>query len=160
MIPRPAVFAALAGLLVLPTYACSDLSPDTDPILNDVATHRAIWESKRPYSYVYELQRWCDCPREEQGPVRVKVEGTVVVERRYSETGALVASSLDSAFPAVDGLFDMLEDAAGRKPWSMNVNWDAELGYPRDLYVDFEANVLHDELSYRVVTGPAPDAGN
>jgi hypothetical protein len=158
MIPRHA--AAPLGILVLLGSACSDLSPDIDGFLDDIAVHRAIWESRRPSSYAYELERWCDCPKEEQGPVRVKVEGTVVVERRYAATGGAVPASLYSAFPSVDGLFDLLTDAAKRGPWSVNVSWDEELGYPRDLYVDFEANVINDELSYRVVSAPTADPGN
>ncbi|MHB1193915.1 MAG: DUF6174 domain-containing protein [Longimicrobiales bacterium] len=160
MMLRSAAAAALSAVLVLLGSACKDQGPDTEGFLDDIAQHRAIWESKRPSSYVYELERWCNCPKEEQGPVRVNVEGTLVVERRYPETGAVVASSLNSAFPAVDGLFDMLEDAARREPWSINVYWDAELGYPRDFYVDFESNVLYDELSYRVVTAPASATGS
>lgn len=159
MMPRSPSAAALSAVLVLLGSACKDQGPEIEGFLDDVAAHRAFWESNRPSSYVYEVERWCNCPKEEQGPVRVKVEGTVVLERRYPETGAVVASSLDSAFPSVDGLFDMLEDAARREPWSINVNWDPELGYPRDFYVDFESNVLYDELSYRVVTAPAPDTG-
>ncbi len=160
MMPRSSSAAALSAVLVLLGSACKDQGPHIDGLLDDIAAHRAFWESKRPARYVYELERWCKCPKEEQGPVRVTVEGTVVVERRHPETGAVVASSLNGAFPSVDGLFDMLEDAVRRKPWSVNVSWDGELGYPRDFYVDFESNVLYDELSYRVVTAPAADPGS
>lgn len=167
MIPRPLAFlapassAALAAALVLLGSACRDLGPHSVEILDDILLHRSIWESRRPAAYVFELQRFCnDCGAEEQGPVRVRVQGTAVVERRYTASGEPVASGLESTFPSVEGLFDLLEQAARRDVWYLSISWDPELGYPRDLYVDYDSNVAGEEISYRVVEAVAADEGS
>ena len=159
MTPRHVAAAACSAFLVLLCSACQDLGPSQDYLLEDIATHRVIWESRRPSAYVYELERFCNCTEEARGPVRVRVRGMAVVERRYTASGAAVASSLEGVFPSVEGLFDLLEEAAKRDPWYINMNWDPDLGYPRDLYVDFESNVIDDEVSYKVVTAPSADGG-
>ncbi len=160
MFPRLAAPVALLGLCAALASACSDVGPENDGLLQDIANHRAMWESKRPPAYVYELKRWCDCPDEARGPVSVRVQGVTVVGRVYTPTGAPLTAGLESAFPSVDGLFDLLEAAARKNPWSVNINWDPEAGFPRDLYVDFKSNVIHDEVSYQVVVPPTPAPGS
>jgi hypothetical protein len=152
--------AAAAALLALFGSGCQDMGPGDAGLLDDIALHRALWASKRPSAYVYELQRICECTVDAQGPVRIRVQGTTVVERSYTASGVPVASGLAGVFPSMEGLFDLLEEAAKKDPWYMNMNWDPELGYPRDLYVDLKSNVMNDEISYRVVTAPSADAGS
>lgn len=157
MIPR---LAAAAVLLALSGTACHDLGPTADTILDDIALHRTLWESKRPSAYVFELKRVCSCPETEQGPVRIRVQGNTVVERTFTSSQAPVPPSLHAAFPSIEGLFDLLTDAAKRDPWYINMNWDPELAYPRDLYVDYDSRVINDEVSYQVVTAPVADPGS
>jgi hypothetical protein len=156
----PAAAAVLAAVLVVLGSACRDLGPNSSDLLDDILLHRSIWESRRPAAYGVELERFCTgCTAEERGPVRLRVEGTTVMERHYTASGDPVPGSLVSVFPSVEGLFDLLEDAARRDIWYMNISWDSELSYPRDLYVDYDSNRTGDEVSYRVEVILGPDGG-
>ncbi|NJD20903.1 MAG: hypothetical protein FIA95_16665 [Gemmatimonadetes bacterium] len=159
MIPHPLRAVALPAALVVLSAGCQGLGPQSSELLEDIALHRSIWESKRPTAYAYDLQRTCNCPEEAQGPVRVRVHGSQVVQRTYTATGAPLASGLEAAFPSVEGLFDLLEDAVKRDAWSVTINWNAEFGFPSDLYVDYDGSAINDEVGYRVVTTPTPDTG-
>ena len=159
MIPHPLRALALPAALIVLSAGCQDLAPQNSQLLKDIAAYRSIWESKRPTAYVYDLRRSCNCPEETQGPVRVRVRGSQVVQRTYTATGTPLASSLEAAFPSVEGLFDLLEDAVKRDAWSVTINWNPELGFPSDVYVDYDGSAINDEVGYRVVTAPSPDTG-
>lgn len=161
MRPRTVIASAvlLPGLCAL-LVGCQDLGPTSDDLLEQIAVHRDVWESKRPPAYRYELARSCNCNEEGRGPVWVRVQGAQVVSQVYSSTGDPVSTGLQGVFPSVDGLFDLLEEAARSDVWSINVAWHPDEGYPVTLFVDYDGNAINDEIGYTVVTAPAADAGS
>jgi hypothetical protein len=76
------------------------------------------------------MYRSCECLPEMAGPVTVAVRNDSVVSRYYVYSGDAVDSRYDSTFPAVEGLFDIIDAAirAGTRP--LHVRYDRELGYP------------------------------
>ena len=80
---------AISVAAVVGAAGCTDLGPEA-VALTDLAEARERWEEERPASYVYEVERLCFCPIEAIGPVRVKVQGSAVVERVYVDSGATV----------------------------------------------------------------------
>jgi hypothetical protein len=76
------------------------------------------------------IARSCECTAEMSGPVIVSVRNGVVESRQYTQSGATVASRYADVFPAVEGLFTLIDDAIrnGTKP--LTVEYDPALGYP------------------------------
>ncbi len=159
MTPRHAAATTLLVLLTLLGPACADMGPTQDRFHDEIALHRARWEAHRPSSYVYEMQRICFCAEGAQGPVRIRVQGTQIVERTYTSSGAPVASEFQSLFPSVDGLFDMLDEAVDRDPYEFTVRWHDEIGVPLEFYVDYDARVFDDELGVKVLALPSDGGG-
>jgi hypothetical protein len=87
------------------------------------------------------------------GPVTVSVQGLTPVARTY-EGGGAVPDSLQTLFPSVDGLLDMIEEAIRGGAWDVTVQYDPETGVPVEFRIDYEPLVFDEEASYRVVAMP------
>lgn len=147
----------LPGALVLLSLAwgCADAGPDVGGLADEVAEHRRMWESSRPATYAFELERLCFCGTEARGPVRLTVEGDVVVTRVYSDSGTEVPEEYAEIFPTVDGLFDILDDALRRGAEQVDVTWDATSGAPTYFFIDYSRNVADEEVGYHILAGPS-----
>jgi len=101
---RTAWLVALSAFLL----ACGNVGPE-DGRLTDLQRHEARWDALGPRSYVYAVERLCFCGEDYRGPVRVRVQEGVAVERVYVGSGLAVpaqrrfpwwtASSTSSAPP-------------------------------------------------------------
>ena len=119
--------ATVAAVVLLSGAACN--SGSTAPA-SQLASARARWARVGPASYTYTIARSCECTAEMSGPVIVSVRNGVVESRQYTQTGASVTSEYANAFPAVEGLFALVDEAIrnGTKP--LTVQYDPTLGYP------------------------------
>jgi len=141
-------------LLACSALACSDLGPRASDLRDEVARNRARWESVGPATYVYEVAHSCFCPVEAVGPVRVEVEAGAVVARTYVQSGAPVDTTFADLFPAVDGLFDVLERAIEQDADDIQVTWDRDRGVPLQISIDYLKEAVDEEEGYSVVDGP------
>jgi hypothetical protein len=147
----------LACLVLLPgsaVLACSDQGPESVDLGLEVAANRALWQTAGPATYVYEVERSCFCPVEALGPVRVQVEDGAVTRRTYTASGDTVRTPFADIFPAVDGLFDILERAIDQDAADVRVTWDPDTGLPLDFSIDYIANAIDEEVGYRIVDVP------
>lgn len=116
----------------------------------EIRRQREVWERTRPPSYSFELERLCFCVQEARGPVRIEVQGLRITGRRYVAGGDPVSDELAPGFPSIDGLFDLLEEAAADGAHELRVDWDADRGFPRDLWIDFDPRIADEEVGYRI----------
>ena len=119
--------AIAAAVMLSSAAACN--SGSTSPTTR-LASARARWTRVGPASYTYTIMRSCECTAESSGPVIVSVRDGVVESRRYAQTGASVTSQYATTFPAVEGLFALIDDAIARGTRPLTVQYDATLGYP------------------------------
>jgi hypothetical protein len=95
------------------------------------------------------VSRGCECPVESVGPATVTVEnGAISVH--YTQSGASVPRAFIPAFPDVEGLFDLIEDAQKQSYDKVDVEYDAELGYPTRISVDIDERAVDDEFGIYV----------
>lgn len=146
--------AALAALVPLLT-ACDAVGP-RDPRLLELEVHRARWDSLGPDSYEYAVERMCFCPTEYIGPVRVRVEDGQVVDRAYVDSGVAVTGDAATAFPSVEGLFDLLRSAMERDADRIDATYDPDLGVPVDFWIDYSEMAVDEELGMRVTEAVSP----
>lgn len=140
---------ALTALACVGFTACSDMGPDVG-LLAELEQARARWESARPTSYVFAVERLCFCGLESRGPARVRVQGDIVIERVYVDTGAPVPASFADSFPTVNGLFDLLRSAIEGGAHEVRVTYDPVLGVPEDFWIDYLEYAIDEELGIRV----------
>ena len=143
--------AALCPLVL----ACGSVGPEGG-LLADLEANQARWETLGPGTYVYAVERLCFCGVEYRGPVRVRVEGGVAVERWYVDSGLPVPSPMADEFPTVNGLFEILRSAIEADAQEVRVTWDPGLGVPLDFWIDFNDMVADEELGMQVTEAVAP----
>jgi hypothetical protein len=108
-------------------------------LLAELATNRSTWESERPASYRYVVDRDCYC-----GPAYV--EAYVATEQRGSRSAAFTieietaTGEFISAPPGpvwIDDLFDLIEQSI-RDEKAVDVEYHEDLGFPVSIVRDFE----------------------
>ena len=154
MLKRTTLHAAVIALtalhFALPALADANLD-----------TARARWKSAAISSYEYGYNKYCDCHRESPPETVVTVRGGQVVGVRHRPVGftnEVQAEQRNLQFYwTVDGLFDLVAAALARGA-TVRASYDPQLGYPTQVYIDYDANFIGDELDVRLtaVTPLAP----
>jgi hypothetical protein len=126
--------------------------------LSTLNQKRAIWEDHGLESYNYFYQLNCFCVAESVRPVKIAVEGGVVVSVLDTETG----QNLDIArFQTVNYLFDQLNFYVVDQSDVVLADFDPALGYPVSVYVDPDIGLYDEEFSYvasDVTSAPEPSS--
>ena len=117
---------------------------------SDLAVARARWTANRPPSYEFTVAISCFCGSETRRPVVVAVNGTTITSRTYADDGTPVAAQWASLFTTIDGLFDMLTAARSQNAARADATFDATLGYPLTIALDYRTTVADDEAFYTV----------
>jgi hypothetical protein len=152
--------AAVMPALLVATVAMSAAAPvSADPEL-DAARER--WATAELVRYEYGYHKFCECHRDSPPETIVSVVEGRVTRVRHRPAGATVeVPAQDRNFDyywTVDGLFDLVASAQGRGV-EVRVAYDAVLGYPREVYIDYDADFIGDELDVRLTSVTSlPDA--
>jgi hypothetical protein len=127
----------------------------------DLAAGRAAWRAAALSSYEYGYRKFCECHPESPPETVVTVRGGQVVGVRHRPVGftnEVQAEQRNLQFYwTVDGLFELI-DAALARGANVRASYDPKLGYPTQVYIDYDANFIGDELDVRLtaVTALAP----
>jgi len=134
--------AALALSAAIPAFADGEL---------DGA--RARWQSAALARYEYGYHKYCDCHRESPPETVVTVRDAAVTGVRHRPAGSTVeVPAADKNFEyywTVEGLFALIASALERGV-QVRAAYDSALGYPREVYIDYDADFIGDELDLRV----------
>jgi hypothetical protein len=117
----------LTILAVAALIACACGVTDPEESLEN---GRALWERNGPASYAMTINLSCECLPPVTTPVRVVVRDGVVASRTYVQTGEAVDPLYYSAFPTVDGLFDMFDVHVRAGDPDLEIRYHPILGYP------------------------------
>ena len=138
----PGLLVAAAAVWVAPLSA--------DPEL-DAA--RGRWAAAELARYEYGYHKFCECHRESPPETVVSVVAGRVIRVRHRPAGATVeVPAQDRNFDyywTIEGLFDLVGSAQERGV-EVRVAYDAVLGYPREVYIDYDADFIGDELDVRL----------
>ena len=114
---------------------------------------RARWRSAALASYEYGYHKYCECHRDSPPETVVTVRAGNVTGVRHRPAGSTVeVPAADKNFEyywTVNGLFDLIA-AAETRGVQVRAAYDAELGFPREIYIDYDANFIGDELDLRL----------
>jgi len=121
--------------------------------LAELDANRSRWVAAATEQYQYGYQKYCDCHREDPPETVVSVDGGRVtrVYHLHSDSRREVPAregSLD-LYWTIDGLFDLVA-AALERGVTVRVRYDETLGYPAQIFIDYDANAIGDELDVRL----------
>jgi hypothetical protein len=83
-------------------------------------------------------------------PVRMTVRESRVVSLVSLETGLEIAPEFRDAFLTVEEVFAEIARARDQGASQVDVDFDAELGYPRDTYIDYDARLADEERGFSI----------
>ena len=116
-------------------------------------THRRLWEQASIGAYVYAYQKYCECHRETPPETYVTVRDAKVVDVRHQPFGFDHYVQAEPRnfewYWTIDDLFDLVGNALERGS-VVRVAFDAELGFPTQVFIDHDANLIGDEVDVRV----------
>jgi hypothetical protein len=143
------------AVVLLAAIGCAGSLGPQEELREDLERARQQWDASRPATYVYVIERLCFCLDEWRGPARVTVVGVDPTERVYVDTGDPVPAQAEDAFPSVDGLFAIIEDALDEDAHSVEVIYDQSTGVPLEIRIDYIELAIDEELGFDVVEQPA-----
>ncbi len=141
---RTALCAAALALLALP--ACSISTEFGEEVFNSA---RAQWTRTAPAAYSFQLLRSCTCATPKE-PIRIEVRNGAVVSRTYTSSSAALEAQFASAYPSVNGLFDLIAEARRQKPVRLNSEYSSTYGYPTTVLIDLDGSRTDDDLILNV----------
>jgi len=112
--------------------------------------NRALWSSSGIDSYRYRFRWECFCGEEYVRVVDITVLHGAIVSVVEASTGRPVSERAAAYYRTIDGLFDFLRGAIDRPADSVRSTYDANLGYPVETYIDYVAQAIDDEISFRI----------
>jgi len=147
---RSLLTLVLLGMLHSAIAQTSDVNQPLSVRLNSA---RALWQHAGLDQYVYGFNKFCECHRETPPETLVEVSRGAVTDVRHImvKTGDTVPASARnfSLYWTVDDLFALL-DRASQKDAIVRADFDAELGLPRRIFIDYLPDVVGDELDVRI----------
>lgn len=146
--------AAMLGMVAV--TGCALAAPgDHADVQRELNRSRRQWEALGIQDYRFVARRVCFCGAEITTPVMVEVRGGEVVSRTYQDTGQPVSATYEGLWPAVEGIFDIIQDAIDREAHRIEVEYDPDLRHPTSIGIDFLEHAVDEELGINV-SGFAP----
>jgi hypothetical protein len=157
---------ALAGLAVCAvarTEAAGRCQKDYTAQQQELTAARDRWRAAGITTYNYRFSRQCLCDERTAGPFRARVEDGAVRAAIYQGTaangipdGTRVAKEFLASVSTVANVFDVIAGAIAKRACTIEVRYDADLGYPTKVDIDFDPDVADEELHF-VLSDLRPD---
>jgi hypothetical protein len=143
--PRLTVAIALAALpLALSTAACTDTVPPEQEALE---LARTTWADQAPGAYRFTWQRSCECAPEATRAIVIEVTGEQISSALYVDDETAVPADVRMYLHTIDGVFAKIQSAIDEGAHAIHVEYDATMGYPRSVAIDYSAHIADEELS-------------
>lgn len=114
---------------------------------------RAKWRAAKLVSYEYGYRKFCECHRDSPPETVVSVRDGKVVNVRHRPAGSTTevpaAEKNFEYYWTVDGLFELIATAQERHV-EVRARYDSAAGYPTEIYIDYDKNLIGDELDLRL----------
>jgi hypothetical protein len=126
---------------------------DADPLgaqVDELAENRELWSERGATDYAYVYRASCFCGPAAVQAVRVEVVDGAVSAVTSVETGDEVDSSVVGFGHdlTVEGLFGFVEASLSEDPALAEISYDAELGFPTEVFFDFHTNIADEERGF------------
>jgi len=124
-----------------------------EPRLDVPAGHneaQARWEQQRPSDYSFQFQRLCECTYDYMREVRITVSNEEIVDIAFVDDQSQVPREMWNDFNTIGGLFQAIEGAASENAYEIRVTYDADTGYPQNIFIDYDERIADDERIWQI----------
>lgn len=140
--------------LLAPLCGCDILGLDDDRHVDTQSlldSNRKKWDSEMASNYQFNFQWSCYCTMDFIAEVNITVRENRIQGATFVESD--VPIPLDAAierYKVMDGLFDLLQSAIGENAHTIAAKYHPELGYPTEVWIDYEQNSVDEELGFSI----------
>ena len=140
---------ALSAVLLF-AFGCSRSVTRPDRTLEESGQNRELFLSAVGSSYRYFYQNECFCDPETITPVQVEVLNGAIQSVVIRADGTPVAAERWGRYLTVLEVFATIESALGGGADAVQVTYDDQLGYPRDVHIDYAERVGIDDVGFSI----------
>ncbi len=113
-------------------------------VYNTFIEHKKQWDNRQTQNYAFVVKKTCFCPYEEK--IQVTVENNLVIEAKYIPSNSVIDTGMKQK--NIDGYFDMIQEALDNNVYQLTVQYDETYGYPKEIYIDYDEQMVDEEVSY------------
>ncbi|AOY82837.1 DUF6174 domain-containing protein [Moorena producens JHB] len=132
--------------MILPLSACAS-DPSPEQLLEQ---NQERWETQKLDNYRYRLQVSCYCIGEVTNPVVVEIRNGETTSIVAADSGKPVNRKFFNTYDSVLKLFDVVQKAIDKDYYKLDVTYDANLGYPTQIDMDFREQIADDERTLTI----------
>ena len=136
-------------LLAILAVGCAETKTPTEleqgMIPQRLAENRATWAKNGSPNYQFNFQRSCFCIPDYTREVGIIVVNGAIVAAHYTDNGLSVEDDFFGSYNTIDELFVLLEEAVNTGAAQIDVEFDAVLGYPTNLFIDQDRHIADEE---------------
>ena len=135
-----------------PTVVVSTPTPQVNPEVRqtELDLNRKLWESKAIARYQFEYRWNCFCTQDYVALVDISVQEGAIVDISFveAEFGTIKGDPDISRYYTISGLFDIIQEAIDTEAFDIDVKYDAELGYPTEVHIDYDVRIADEEMGF------------
>lgn len=141
--------------LLLVVSACSgsdtsefdvDSPDELSPEQQSLNHNRQRWSQSNVSSYQFVDKRFCYCLPEQD--IVVTILNGQVDNAFFTPSGSYLTENRIDQLLTVDDYFDLIQEAIDSQVASLEVTYDAMLGYPLSIYIDRDERLADEEVRY------------
>ncbi len=130
--------------------------PDHSKLATLLAENRAKWAVQGAAEYTFNFSRGCFCLPDYTREATLVVASGQINSATYVDDGAVVAGDVVELYRTIEGLFASIDAAIALGAAQIDVEFDAELGFPAKVFIDENFLIADEEVWYsagKVVLG-------
>jgi hypothetical protein len=146
-------YARVAALAACALTVVAQAQRTSAAAVDELQASWARWTAAGLASYEYGYNKYCDCHRDTPPETIVVVAGGAIerVYHLYDGSAREVPAREGSTdlYWTIEDLFRLIEGALERNA-TVRARYDAALGYPTAVFVDYDADFIGDEIDVRL----------
>ena len=146
--------AILIYCMLAPLCGCDilrlgdDRHVDTQSLLD---SSRKTWDSQMASNYQFNFQWSCYCTMDFVAEVNITVGENRIQGAAFIESDVPIPlNAAIERYKVMDGLFDLLQSAIDENAHTIAAKYHPELGYPTEVWIDYEQNSVDEELGFSI----------
>ncbi|MBE8967067.1 hypothetical protein IQ277_12670 [Nostocales cyanobacterium LEGE 12452] len=108
--------------------------------------NKRLWERANIYNYRITVSNSCFCIPDARGPVVIRVRNGQPTSITSVATGQPVNPEFFQKYDTIPELFNVIQDAIKRKAYNVDVEYNAKLGYPTKINIDYDSRIADEEI--------------
>jgi hypothetical protein len=126
--------------------ACSGSGSST-PAETELEAARTKFAQSSNDSYTFHSRRSCECTTEATREMFITVENGSITTAIYVDDEMPVPQNLRDSLFTIESAFEEIQTAIDEDAHMIHVEYDATLGYPSSIAIDYSEQIADEELS-------------